>query len=62
MPKEESDLFMEAVEATREYAQRVTEIYKTILWDVLEFTRRIYGQSKQDASYCDHCQSFPLSD
>ena len=43
IPKEESDFFMEAVEAAREYVKSLTGI-TFILWDVLDFTRRTYGQ------------------
>ena len=39
--KEESDLFTAAAEATREYAQSLTEINKkTTPWDVLELHKK----------------------
>ena len=67
MQKEESDLLMAAVEATRDYVQSLTEINRTIRWDLLDFTRRIYVQPRQFgaltiSNYCDHFSSFPLSD
>ena len=41
-------LKMQAVEALREYSQRLTETHKSILWDVLDFTTtRMYGQPTQ---------------
>ena len=43
MHREEHDMLIAAVEAAREYAQGVAEINRTILWDVLDFTRIVYG-------------------
>ena len=66
IPKEESGFLMKAVEAARVTGQSLAGINTFILWDVLDFTRRTYGQPKQmgplTTKYCcDHCQSFPLS-
>ena len=66
MPKEEGSQFTKAVEVAREYAQSLTEINKTIPWNMLDFAAIIHGQLKQIgaltiACYWDHCQNFPLS-
>ena len=67
LQSEDSDRLMAAVAAPREYAQILTEINRNTLWDVLDFTRGIYGQLRQVGVltityYCDHFQSFPLND
>ena len=56
--------FMMAAETAKEYAQRLTEVNKSIL---LDFTRRICCHPRQIgaltvAYYCDHCRSVPLCD
>ena len=43
MPKDESDLFTNVEEAAREYAQSLTATDQSVQWEVLDFTRRIYG-------------------
>ena len=45
----------------------LAEASRAILWNALNFTRRVYRQSKQVgaltlAHRCDHCQCFPHSD
>ena len=67
MQKEENDLLIAAVEAAREYAQRLADINRTILLDVPEITIRIYDHPRQIGAptityCCDRCQCFPLSD
>ena len=47
MQKEQHNLLIAAVGAARESAQSLTEIQSTILWDVLDFTRTIYGHPGQ---------------
>ena len=59
--------FLTAVEAARECAQRLTDINKSLLWGVKDFTSRIRGHPTQIGAltltyYCDHWESFPLSD
>ena len=50
MHKEENDLLIAVVEAAREYGQSPTAISRSILWDMLDFTRKRYGHPKQIAS------------
>ena len=47
MQQEARDLLLAAVEAARGYGQHVAEIYRTMLWVVLDVTGRIYGHPKQ---------------
>ena len=59
--------FLKAVEAARECAQRLTDINKSLLWGVKDFTSRIRGNPTQIGAitltyYCDLWESFPLSD
>ena len=61
--KEENDKLIAAVKAARENAQSLTETNRSVLWDVLDFTRRTYGHSKRiitltNTYYCDDCQRF----
>ena len=43
------------------YAQSLADMNRILLWDVIDFTRRIFGHPKQ-IGVLTHCQSLPLSD
>ena len=50
MPTLESDLFVKALEAAREYAQSLTDINTSILWEVLGFYKKNLRSPKTDRS------------
>ena len=58
--REEKDM---AVERTREYVRRQAEAGRVMLWEALDFQRRIYGHPKQIRAFtltycCDYGQCF----
>ena len=55
------------MEATREYAQSLAQVNRSILWDVPDHKNDLWTSCKQIPAlavtcFCDHCQSFPLGD
>ena len=67
LPTEDVDLWVIAVERTREDRKEFAAEKKSILWAAWDFTKRIDGHPEQIGAItcthcCDRCQCFPLSD